>query len=114
MLVFEPDAISRYQAWLLARRTREGRQLAANTLTGYFVVLVDLHRVREQLSDVIREHPFHGMELQELLGSLTPTSEIPHIPMDLAVLFMLVAVRALRGSGSSILRQSPVSGYPSS
>src|SRR5439155_183882 len=89
----DPDAISRYQRSLLARRTHAGRPLAANTLAGYFIVLLDLHRFREQLSDGLREHPFHGRELQELLGSLANTGEIPHIPTDVAGPFVLVAVR---------------------
>jgi integrase len=76
--------------------------LAANTLAGYFIVLLDLHRFREQLSDGLREHPFHGMELQELLGSLANTGEIPHIPTDVAVPFVLVAVRWVREHGPEI------------
>jgi integrase len=98
----DPDAISRYQRSLLARRTHAGRPLAANTLAGYFIVLLDLHRFREQLSDGLDEHPFRGMELRELLGSLANTGEIPHIPMDVAVPFVLVAVRWVREHGPEI------------
>jgi hypothetical protein len=50
--------------------------LDANTLAGYFTVLLDLHRFRASLSDGLSEHPFDGMELDELLGSLVPTGEI--------------------------------------
>jgi len=98
----DSDAISGYRAWLFARRGRHGRPLAANTLAGYFVVLLDLHRFRGPLSDGLSEHPFDGMELDELLGSLTPTGEIPHIPMDIAVPFFLVAVRWVREHGPEI------------
>ncbi len=89
----DADATSGYRAWLFARRGRDGRPLAANTLAGYFTVLLDLHRFRASLSDGLSEHPFDGMELDELLGSLAPTGEIAHIPMDIAVPLLLVAVR---------------------
>jgi len=98
----DADATSGYQRSLLARRTRKGRPLQPNTLAGYFIVLLDLHRFRERLSDGLAEHPFHGLELQELLGSLAPTGEIPHIPMDLAVPFVMVAVRWVREHGPEI------------
>jgi len=76
--------------------------LAANTTAKYFLVLLDLHRFRHQLSDGLRAHPFEGMELDELLGSLAPTGEIPHIPMDIAVPFLLLAVRWVREYGPEI------------
>jgi integrase len=98
----DPEAIARFRQWLLARRTRNGRPLAPNTLAGYFIILLDLHRFRDRLSDGLREHPFHGMELQELLGSLAATGEIPHIPADVAVPFVLLAVRWVRGHGPEI------------
>jgi len=40
--------------------------------------------------------------LDELLGSLAPTGEIPHVPMDIAVPFFLVAVRWVREHGPEI------------
>ena len=89
----DTEAISGYRAWIFARRARNGRPLAANTLAGYFVVVLDLHRFRNRLSDGLSDHPFDGMELEELLGSLAPTGEIPHVPMDIAVPFLLVAGR---------------------
>jgi integrase len=98
----DSEEISRYQRLLLARRTRAGRPLAPNTLAGYFIVLLDLHRFCERLSDGLREHPFGGMELHELLGSLANTGEIPHIPMDIAVPFILAAVRWVREYGPEI------------
>jgi hypothetical protein len=42
------------------------------------------------------------MDLDELVGSLTATGEIPHIPMDIAVPFFLVAVRWVREHGPEI------------
>lgn len=96
------DAISGYRAWLFARRGRHGRPLAANTMAGYFIVLLDLHRFRDRLSGGLTEHPFGGMELDELLGSLAPTGEIPHIPMDIAVPFLLMAVRWVREHGPEV------------
>lgn len=98
----DPEEISRYQRSLLARRTRAGRPLTPNTLAGYFIVLLDLHRFRERLSDGLCEHPFGGMELHELLGSLANTGEIPHIPMDIAVPFILTAVRWVQEHGPEI------------
>jgi hypothetical protein len=97
----DAEAISRYRAWLLARRARNGRPLAASTLAGYFVVVLDLHRFRDRLSDGFSERPFDGMELDELLRSLAPAGEIPHVPMDIAVPFFLVAVRWVRGARGS-------------
>jgi integrase len=98
----DPDVISGYRSSLLARRGPLGRPLAANTLAGYFTVLLDLHRFRSALSDGLSDHPFDGMELDELLGSLVPTGEIPHIPMDIAVPFFLVAVRWVREHGPEV------------
>ena len=98
----DTEAISGYRAWIFARRARNGRPLAANTLAGYFVVVLDLHRFRTRLSDGLSDHPFDGMELEELLGSLAPTGEIPHVPMDIAVPFLLVAVRWVREHGPEI------------
>jgi hypothetical protein len=42
------------------------------------------------------------MELPELLGSLAYSGEIPHIPMDVAVPFVLIAVRWVREHGPEI------------
>jgi len=98
----DAEATARYRTWVLARRTRQGRPLAANTTAKYLLVLLDLHRFQHQLSDGLREHPFQGMELDELVGSLAPTGEIPHIPTDIAVPFLLVAVRWVREYGPDI------------
>jgi len=76
--------------------------LAANTTAKYLLVLLDLHRFRRRLSDGLREHPFEGMDLDELLGSLAATGEIPHIPSEIAVPFLLVAVRWVREYGPEI------------
>jgi hypothetical protein len=98
----DAEATDRYRTWVLARRTCKGRPLAANSTAKCFLVLLDLHRFRHQLSDGLREHPFEGMELDELVGSLAPTGEIPHIPMDVAVPFLLLAVRWVREYGAEI------------
>jgi len=44
------------------------------------------------------------MELDEILGSLAPTGEIPHNPMDIAVQFLLVADRWVREHGPQLRR----------
>ena len=98
----DPEATSRYRAWVLTRRAHSGRPLAPSTTARYLIVPLDLHRFRDRLSDGLVEHPFQGMELDEILGSLAPTGEIPHIPMDIAVPFLLVAVRWVREHGPEI------------
>jgi len=88
--------------WVLARRTRKGGALAANTTARYLNVLLDLHVLRDRLSDGLPEHPFEGMEVDEILGGQAATGEIPHIPMDIAVPFLVVAVRWVREYGPEI------------
>jgi hypothetical protein len=98
----DSDSVAGYRAWVLARRTRNGRPLAANTTARYLNVLLDLHLLRNRLCDGLQEHPFEGMELDEILAGQAATGEIPHIPMDIAVPFLLVAVRWVRRYGPEI------------
>jgi hypothetical protein len=98
----DAETVARYRLVVLARRTRKGRPLAANTTARYLNVLLDLHLLRGRLSDGLHEHPFQGMELDEILGGQAATGEIAHIPMDIAVPFLLVAVRWVREQGPEI------------
>jgi hypothetical protein len=98
----DAETVARYRTVVLARRTRLGRPLVANTTARYLNVLLDLHLLRHRLSDGLHEHPFQGMELEEILGGQAATGEIAHIPMDIAVPFLLVAVRWVREHGPEI------------
>ncbi len=98
----DAETVARYRTVVLARRSRKGRPLVANTTARYLNVLLDLHLLRDRLSDGLHEHPFQGMELDEIQGGQAATGEIPHIPMDIAVPFFLVAVRWVREHGPEI------------
>src|SRR6266851_241640 len=98
----DAESVARYRTVVLARRTRQGRPLVANTTARYLNVLLDLHLLRDRLSDGLHEHPFQGMELDEILGGQAATGEIAHIPMDIAVPFLLIAVRWVREYGPEI------------
>jgi hypothetical protein len=78
-----------------------GSSHLAISATTFIARMGEIETFKER-SDGLREHPFSGMELHELRGSLANTGEIPYIPMDLAIPFVLVAVQWVRDHGPEI------------
>jgi len=104
--------IEHFRAWLLSgRRGRKNSGLAAQTMTNYFLVLRDIYRLREKLSDSLPQDPFPGETTYEAAGasrqSVTP---IPFIPDAIAVELLRSALKWVEEFGDDVVRAEHVRG----